>query len=138
MSEENIEIVRRVITALNRGGPAAVVNTGLLADEVVFDGTQSGIPGVSVFRGIDAVRDFFEEDWFDVFPFEDWEIRMEEPIDNGEQVVFTSHQRGRGASSRAGTVLTVGNIFTVRNGKLVRMQIFQRPDEALEAAGLWE
>ena len=138
MSEENIEIVRRVITALNRGGPDAAVNTGFLADEVVYDGTQSGIPGVSVFRGIDDVRGFFERDWFAVFPFEDWELHMDEPIDSGDQVIFTSHQRGRGASSGAGTALTLGNIFTIRTGQIVRMQIFQRPDAALEAAGLSE
>jgi hypothetical protein len=63
---------------------------------------------------------------------------MDEPMDNGDQVIFTSHQRGRGAFSGAGTALTLGNIFTVRNGQIVRMEIFQRPEDALKAAGLSE
>jgi ketosteroid isomerase-like protein len=138
MSEENVEIVRQVIEALNRDGPAGAVSTDFFADDVVFDGTQSGIPGVSVFRGIDSVRGFFEKDWFAVFPIEDWEIHMDEPLDSGDRVIFTSHQRGRGAASGAGTALTLGNIFTLRNGQVVRIQIFQRPSEALEAAGLSE
>jgi ketosteroid isomerase-like protein len=138
MSEENVEIVRRVVTELNRGGPAAVEDTGLLSDEVVYDGTQTGIPGVGIFRGIDSVVGFFERDWLAVFPFEEWEIHMEEATDSRDQVIFTSHQRGRGASSGAGTELTLGNIFTIRNGQIVRMQIFRPPDKALKAAGLSE
>ena len=138
MSQENVEIVRRVFEAFNRGGQPAVESAGFLGNEVVFDGTRAEIPGVGVFRGIDEVRTFFEEDWFATFPFEDWEIHIEEPIDNGDQVIVTSRQQGRGASSKAGTALTLGNIFTVRNGKIVRIQVFRRPEEALEAAGLSE
>jgi SnoaL-like domain len=135
MSQENVEIVQRGIEAFNRGGPAAAVSSGVFVDEVVWDGTRSGIPGVGVVRGIDDVQGFFEKEWFAAFPFGDWEIHMDEPIDNGDQVVFTSHQRGRGASSGAGAALTLGNVFTVDSGQIVRMQIFQRPEEALEAAG---
>jgi SnoaL-like domain len=138
MSEKNGEIVRRALEALNRGGPTAAVSSGLFADGVVWDGTRSGIPGAGVVRGTDDVRDFFETDWFAAFPFDDWEIHMDEPIESGDRVVFTSRQRGRGASSGAGAALTLGNIFTVDNGQIVRMQIFQRPEEAFETAGLSE
>jgi ketosteroid isomerase-like protein len=141
MSEENVEIVRRVFEAFSRGGPAAVISGGFLSDEVVFDGTRAEVPGVGVYRGTDEVKAFFEEDWFSAFPFEDWEIHMEEPIDHGDQVIVTSRQQGRGASSGAGgegTVLALGNIFTLRRGEIVRIQIFRRPEEALAAAGLSE
>jgi ketosteroid isomerase-like protein len=136
MSQENVEIVRRMFETFNRGGSTAVENAGFLASEVVFDGTRTEIPGVGVYRGLDAVRTFFEEDWFAAFPFEDWEIQIEEPITNGDQVIVTSRQQGRGASSGAGTALTLGNIFTLRDGEIVRMQVFRRPDEARSAAGL--
>jgi ketosteroid isomerase-like protein len=138
MSKENVEIVRRVFEEFNRGGPAAAISAGFLANEVVFDGTRAEVPGVGVFRGLDEVRSFFEEDWFSAFPFEDWEIQIEEPIDNGDQVIVTSRQQGRGASSGAGAVLTLGNVFTLHDGDIVRIQIFRRPEEALEAAGLSE
>jgi ketosteroid isomerase-like protein len=138
MSEENVKIVRQVFEEFNRGGPAAVISAGFFANEVVFDGTRAEVPGVGVFRGLDQARAFFEKDWFAVFPFEDWEIQIEEPIENGDQVIVTSRQQGRGASSGAGAALTLGNIFTFRSGEIVRIQIFRRPEEALEAAGLSE
>lgn len=135
MSQANLDLIRRVFEAFNQGGPTAVISAGFLANDVVFDGTRAEIPGVGVIRGIDDVGTFFEEDWFAAFPFEDWEIHIDDPIDNGDQVIVTSRQQARGASSGAGTALTLGNIFTVRNGEIVRIQIFRRPEEALEAAG---
>jgi hypothetical protein len=65
-------------------------------------------------------------------------MQIDDPIDQGEEVIFTSRQKGRGASSGATTALELGNIFTVRNREIVRMEIYQRPEEALEAAGLSE
>jgi hypothetical protein len=53
-------------------------------------------------------------------------------------VIFTSRQQGRGASSGAATALELGNIFTLRNGEIVRMEIYGQPEDALEAAGLSE
>ena len=141
MSAENVEIVRRVFEEFNRGGAPAAISAGLLSDEVVFDGTRAEIPGVGLYEGVDEVRAFFEDDWFRAFPFEDWEIHFGEPIDSDDQVITTTRQQGRGASSGAGgegTVLELGNIFTLRSGQIVRIQIFQRPEEALEAAGLSE
>jgi hypothetical protein len=138
MSSENVELVRRAMEEFNRGGAAAVINGGFLSAEVVFDGSRSGIPGVGVIRGQDDVRAYFEEDWFAAFPFEEWEMQIDDPIDQGEEVIFTSRQKGRGASSGAATALELGNIFTVRNREIVRMEIYQRPEEALEAAGLTE
>jgi len=138
MSEENVEIVRRVMEAFNQGGPAAAINSGLLSPEIVFDASRAEIPGVGTLRGQDEVRTFFEQDWFGAFPFEEWEIHIEEPIERGDHVIFKSRQQGRGASSGAASALELGNIFTIHNGEIVRMEIFRDPDEALEAGGLSE
>jgi ketosteroid isomerase-like protein len=136
VSAENVEIVRRAFEEFNRGGPRA--SAAFLADDVVFDGTRAEVPGVGLIHGRPEVTAFFEEDWFAAFPFEDWEIQIEEPIENGDQVIVTSHQQGRGASSGAGAVWTLGNIFTLRGEEILRIQIFRRPEEALKAAGLSE
>jgi ketosteroid isomerase-like protein len=136
MSEENVGLVRRAMEAFNRGGAAAVIGGGFLSTEVVFDASRSGIPGLGVIRGQDDVRAYFEKDWFVAFPFEEWEMQIDEPIDHEDQVIFTSRQQGRGASSGAATALELGNVFTIRNGEIVRMEIYGRPEEALEAAGL--
>jgi ketosteroid isomerase-like protein len=138
MSEENVELVRRIFEEFNRGGAAAVVGGGFLSTEIVFDGSRAEIPGVGIYRGQDEVRAFFEEDWFGAFPFEEWEVHIEEPIDHGDQVIVKSRQQGRGASSGAAAGLVLGNIFTFRSAKVVRLEIFRRLEEALEAAGLSE
>ena len=71
-------------------------------------------------------------------PSKNGRTQIEEPIDHGDQVIFTSRQQGRGASSGAATALELGNIFTLRNGEIVRMEIYGQPEDALEAAGLPE
>jgi len=138
MSQENVEVVRRLFDVFNRGGPDAVIEAGFLSPEIVFDPSRLGIPGVGILRGQEAVRAFFKEDWFGAFPFEEWEIHIEEPVSDGDRVIVKSSQQGRGASSGAAAGLELGNIFTLRNHQVVRMAVFGRPEEALEAAGMSE
>jgi ketosteroid isomerase-like protein len=138
MSQENVEIVGRAFETFNRGGPDAVIEAGFLSPEIVFDASRAGIPGVGTLRGQEEVRAFFKEDWFGAFPFEEWEIQIEQLVDDGDRVIFKSRQQGRGVSSGATAALELGNIFTLHNGVIVQMTLYRRPDEALEAAGLSE
>jgi ketosteroid isomerase-like protein len=97
MSQENVSVVRRSFEAFSRGGVEAVISGGFWSPEIVFDPSETGIPGLGVYRGSDEVRLFFEDDWFRAFPFEEWEIEFEELIDaGGDQVFAVSRQRGRG------------------------------------------
>jgi ketosteroid isomerase-like protein len=138
MSQENVELVRRAYEVFNEGGPEAVIAAGMWSPEIVFDFSPSEIPGLGVYRGHDEVRAFFEEDWFGAFPFEKWEVVVDELIDAGEQVIAITRQRGLGASSGASTELEQGTIFTLRDRAAVRVEIYGDPKKALEAAGLRE
>jgi len=138
MSEENVEVVRRAYEALNRGGPEVVISEGLWSPELVWDFSPSGIPGLGVYSGFDEVRKFFEKDWFAAFPFEEWEVVVDELIDNGDQVVAISRQRGRGGSSGVEAELEQAFIITVSDGEIVRIESYLDRDKALEAAGLRE
>ena len=138
MSQENVEIVRRAFETFNEGGVEAVISGGFWSPEVIFDPSPTGIPGLGVYRGHDEIKAFFEEDWFRAFPFEEWEVEVADLTDHGEQVVFMSLQRGRGASSGAAAQLELGNIFTLRDGEIVRMEVHPDRESALEAAGLRE
>jgi ketosteroid isomerase-like protein len=138
MSQENVELVRRAYEVFNEGGPAAIISAGIWSPEIVFDFSPSDIPGLGVYRGHDEVRAFFEEDWFGAFPFEEWEVEVDELVDHGDQVIATHRQRGRGASSGAAAELEQGIIFTLRDGEVVRAEIYGDPEKALEAAGLRE
>ena len=138
MSQENVEIVRRAYELFNEGGPEAVISAGIWSPEIVLDFSPSEIPGLGVYRGHDEVRAFFEEDWFGAFPFEEWEVELDELVDHGDQVIAVHHQRGLGASSGAAAELEQGIIFTLRDGEVVRVEIYGDPRKALEAAGLRE
>ena len=138
MSQENVEAVRRGYELFNEGGPEAVIGAGFWSPEIVFDFSPSEIPGLGVYRGHDEVRAFFEEDWFGAFPFEEWEIVLDQLIDHGDQVIAIHHQRGLGASSGAAAELEQGIIFTLCDGATVRAEIYGDPEKAIEAAGLSE
>jgi ketosteroid isomerase-like protein len=138
MSQENIEIVRRAFETFNRGGPEAVISEGFWSPELVWDFSPSGIPGLGVYRGHDEVRSFFTEDWFRAFPFEDWEVELDELIDNEDQVIAIARQRGRGAASGVGAELEQAHVFTLRDGAAVHVKSYLDRTKALEAAGVSE
>jgi ketosteroid isomerase-like protein len=138
MSQENVEIVRRYFDVFNQGGVEAVISGGFWSPEVVWDTTASGIPGIGVFRGYDEIRSFFEDDWFQTFPFEEWEIEVEELIDLGDKVLVISRQRGRGVTSGVGAELEQAHIVTLRDGQVVRAESYLDRAKARKAAGLRE
>jgi ketosteroid isomerase-like protein len=106
--------------------------------EIVYDFSPSEIPGLGVYHGYDEIRAFFEEDWFGAFPFEDWEVVLDELVDHGDQVIATHHQRGLGAGSGAATELEQVLIVTLRDGAVVRVEVYGDPEKALKAVGLEE
>ena len=138
MSQENVELVRRAFDAFNRGGVEAAISSGIWSPEIVWDATPSGIPGLGVYRGYEEVRSFFEDDWFQAFPFEEWEVQIDELIDCGNQVLAMSRQHGRGATSGATAELELGQISTISDGTIVRVDNYTDRRKALEAAGLSE
>jgi ketosteroid isomerase-like protein len=136
MSQENIEVVRRVHDAFNRDGVDAVLRG--MSREFVWDASPTGIPGLGVYRGPDEIRAFFDEDWFKVFPFEAWELEIDGLVDHGDQVTVNCRQRGQGAGSGAVVEVHFAQVWTFRNGEPVRVTNYMTYDEALEAAGLSE
>jgi len=104
---------------------------------MVWDLSPSDIPGLGVYRGHDEVKAFFE-DWFGAFPFEEWEVEVDELVDHGDRVIAVHRQRGLGASSGVAAELEQGIIFTLRDGEVVRAEVYGDPEKALEAAGLRE
>jgi ketosteroid isomerase-like protein len=138
MSEENVELIRRGYDLFNAGGPEALISAGMWSREIVYDFTPSEIPGLGVYRGYDEVRAFFEEDWFAAFPFDEWEVVLDKLIDHGDQVIAIHHQRGLGASSGVAAELEQAMILTLRDGQIVRAEIYGDPEKALKAAGVSE
>jgi ketosteroid isomerase-like protein len=79
------------------------------------------------------------EDWFSTFPFEEWEQELNDVIDCGEdRVVALTRQRGRGSASGVSVELEYAQVITLREGKMVRVDVYLDRERALEAAGLTE
>jgi len=74
------------------------------------------------------------EDWVGTFDEFAWE--PDEFVDAGDQVVVGLSERARARGSTATVDHLYGMIFTVREGKIVRLRWFETKEAAREAAGL--
>jgi ketosteroid isomerase-like protein len=95
--------------------------------------TFHGWPGQQEYHGIEGARQFLHE-WLEAW--DDWELRVHELRDAGEQIVAIVRQRGRSKAMDLPVDMTFAQVFTLRDGKQVRMQMYAEPSQALEAAGL--
>ncbi len=133
MSQENVEIVRCALDALQRSDVEKMLLH--MDPEVELHSAIVGGAEGNVYRGHDGCRRWFV-DSFESFE----EIRNEwsEFRDLGDRVLALGHVHARGRESRVELDSTMGWIYTVRRGKLVKAEGFLSRDDALEAAGLSE
>jgi ketosteroid isomerase-like protein len=138
MSQENVEVVRLAYDNVITGQDAATV-LAIYDPEVEWDISQAparhllGEP--HVFRGHDGLKEFFRA-WYEA-----WEVvkpDLEELIDTGDRVIAIETTRGRGRTSGLSVELPHVSVWTIRKGKIIRVQWFATRDEALEATGLRE
>ena len=132
MSQENVEIVRRVHDQ-TQDDPEAFYD--LLDDEVEWHESGTMRPEGGIYRGPEGVREYFRT-W--VGAFDSWGWEVEEYLDAGESVVMRLHQWGRGRGSGAAVEQRFWQVLTLRNGKIIRRSDHLEKAEALEAAGLSE
>ena len=136
MSRENVEIVRRVYDAVARHDAAAVL--AQYDPAVVHDNSrlpEARLVGERITHGHEGIRRLFRE-WYEAWEYV--EDNCEELIDAGERVISVVTRRGRGRASGAETTARRGGVWTLRDGKVVRVVWFPSPEEALEAVGLRE
>ena len=129
MSQEDVKIVHAAIEALNRGDLDAVLKDA--APDLVFDLSRSVGPFQGVYR-LDEVRGVLGE--FTGL-WKSSRIEPDEFIDAGEHIVvpWTFHGAGRdGIEVQAHTTW----VFTMRNGSIKRLCMYQERNEALAAANL--
>jgi ketosteroid isomerase-like protein len=137
VSQENVEVVRRVYEAAANRDSASVLS--LYDPDVEIDVSRThGAVMEDLYAGAEheGLRKWSRE-WHDVWEQIDYEV--DELIDAGDDVigVVTVRGRGRGSGAEVEFKLHAG-LWTVRNGKIVRVVWFKTRGEALEAAGLRE
>jgi ketosteroid isomerase-like protein len=132
MSEQNLEIVRASWDAWNRGDMNALFE--FYDPEVEWDMSHSYVPDMGVFHGHEGIREFFRE--WGAFFAEYW-AEPEEFVDADDAVVVRVRQRGRGRSSNVGVEMPAyWQVYRLRDGRAVRVEIYRDESEALVAAGL--
>ena len=93
------------------------------------------MPDAAIHRGHEAIR----RDWEQTYElFDDFSIVVEKLVDCGDEVVAYLRYRGRGSESGAEVDARIAHVWTVRDGKAIRLRQFLDPDQALEAVGLRE
>ena len=81
-------------------------------------------------------RTQFNAEWADAW--DDWELEVEDYVDAGERVVVIINQRGRSKASGIPVEMRFAQVWTLRDGRGIRMEMYASVDEALEAVGLSE
>jgi ketosteroid isomerase-like protein len=130
MSRENVEAARRGFEALERGG----VEAFLEFIDPEFETTTP--PDLTVepatYRGRDGLRRYFES-FYEIM--EEVRFEPEEFIDAGEQVVIPARLVARGRDTGIEAVQQLVMVWTIRNGKGLRVETYATREEALAAAG---
>jgi ketosteroid isomerase-like protein len=131
MSQENVEVVRRVYEEVSAHHWEA--SPDLFDPEYAVDLTDA-YPDVGVIRseGETALREYFET-------FEDFRVELKEVIHADEKHVVTAvRDGGRLKGSDAEVWNQFFHVWTFRDGKITRRSSHSERRHALEAAGLSE
>jgi ketosteroid isomerase-like protein len=128
MSEENVEIVRRVYDDWMRGD---FTGGEVFHPEVEF--AMTDWPEGSATRG----REEMARAWQAALrAWDDFVAVPGEVLDAGEHVVVITQVTGRGKNSGLEARATTATMWTFEAGKVVRLGLYWDSEKALEAAGL--
>jgi ketosteroid isomerase-like protein len=134
MSQENVDLIRRGYDRwLETGDPVF----DFFDPQIEWHGPREFPDLAEPHYGHDGVRRYLEKV---NEAFDDYRMVPEEFIDAGEdQVLVFSREGGRGKGSGAAVQTNpTAHLWTLRNGKAIRMQSYWERADALKAAGLSE
>jgi ketosteroid isomerase-like protein len=125
-----VEVVKLCFDLFSRGdieGMLDYIDPGIEISE------PREIPGAESFQGHDGFIEAIEH-W--AGEFVEFRIDVERLIDAGDAVISHIRHEGRGRQSGVPVEIWFSYVFTLRNGQIVRWQIFATLDQALQAVGL--
>ena len=132
MSQSDIEGLRaryQAVSAGDRGAMFRDVHPGFALK------TPDRVPNAGTYLGGEESNRFMHDFWA---PFEEVIIDPHESFENGDQIVLFLQVRSRHKGSSAFVEIQVGVLWTMRDGKPIRCEMFPEPEKALEAAGIDE
>jgi ketosteroid isomerase-like protein len=129
MSEANLEIVRRSVQGvIERNWPLALE---ALDPGIEFDQRRPS----GVYTGKSGVMEAFAR-WSEAW--EDRSVEAEEFIDGGDHIVVVMRESVKSARTTVTMGRTTVEVWTLRDGLVVRIQGYRDKSEALRAAGIAE
>jgi ketosteroid isomerase-like protein len=130
MSEENVELVRRIHDELIHG--ADPLELGLMAPDFEYVSPPDAMePGVQ--RGVEGMRRVLatlEE------AYSDRSFNLERILEAGDRVVVLGRLRMVGRASGVALEGEGAQVWTLRDGLVTRLEWYLTQEEALRAAGL--
>jgi ketosteroid isomerase-like protein len=120
---DGTEFVARFYAAINARDREAI--RALSDPDIVVETT------VEAFRGTEALLEWMD-DGDDAF--DDFTVELLEVEELGGHVVAAMRQRGRGKASGAEVDHGFTHVWTVRDGRAIRLQSFARHDDAVRYA----
>ena len=127
MSQDNVEVVTRWFGLLCRGDAEAALQ---YVDPAVETREGPELPGAASYFGHSGVMVAYHN-WVD--QWDDFSMELEELVDAGSDVVLVTRHHGTGRASGVPVETVVAYVLTVRDGKLIRVRIFDTRAQALEA-----
>jgi ketosteroid isomerase-like protein len=127
MGTSNIEIVRASYEALNRGDVAAALDA--LAPDVEWH-ESSVLPERDIYRGRESVRGLlqdFQESW------DEFHQDLEDAVEREDKVAVFIHLSAKGRESGAEVDARYAHVWTMRDGKGVRVDGYYDREEARRA-----
>jgi ketosteroid isomerase-like protein len=133
MSQENVEVVRAMVTMFNR--------TGFLPEDLfdpdveLFNIRESPMPGP--YRGYTGLLEW-RQGVFDVIDQGRFEIEDVIDVEDSGLVIYKNRLLGRARHSGIEIDISWTNVNWLREGRIYRSESFTSHAEALQAAGLAE
>lgn len=133
MSQRNVEIVRTTMQSFNLEGFDEVIKRIDPEFETTTPASLSVEP--DTYRGPEGVRRWFDawEGTIDALRFD-----VDETIDAGDQVIAVCRMVARSRTTELEFEQAVTMVWTIRDGRAIRLDPYATREEALRAVGLGE
>ena len=143
MSHENVELVRNLVreedlVQLFREDPdlgAAARTASEPHFHPDFECVRHDLPGGEPYVGFDGLQAWYL-DW--LAPWAEYRTAINKFIDCGDRVLTLQHSSGRLHGSTQEVTMDLATLWTIREGKIARWEIYPSHSDALKAVGLEE
>jgi uncharacterized protein len=127
----NVEALRPVYEEWGRGNWQPRFD--VYAEDMEW-GWSDEFPGLAGVSRDPETRSSRVREWLS--PWEDWRCEAEEFIASGEFVVVLTRYTGRGKGSGVAVDTRGAHVWKLRDGRVIRLEVFSSRERALAAAGI--